>query len=321
MDNQKDNAVILTNPGLSVKRANLFFLCYTILSMLLGSLKIPGLPTSWICLIYDIPTVALALLLCRKEKTRLKTAFGFHRVGLLTVLLTVVICIAMHSVSHLVSSLTNLMFPSFMEVAGSQLLGGNFAVNFIGVAVLPAFFEEFVLRGGMLNSYLGTGRIRASVLLSALLFGLMHMNATQLFYSFVMGIVLALLFLLTDSVWPGVLFHFLNNGMAPVAEAVSERYGEEFVSRYLFPFSRGLSDPKSTLVTISAAMVGSVIVILCLRGIARREGNEDRLRLFLRGGGGTERLFTPALIVAIVLTAGMTVIVTVALVKKSLYGG
>ena len=78
MDNQKDNAVILTNPGLSVKRANLFFLCYTILSMLLGSLKIPGLPTSWIRLIYDIPTVALALLLCRKEKTRLKTAFGFH---------------------------------------------------------------------------------------------------------------------------------------------------------------------------------------------------------------------------------------------------
>ena len=299
MDNQKDNAVILTNPGLSVKRANLFFLYYTILSMLLGSLKIPGLPTSWICLIYDIPTVALALLLCRKEKTRLKTAFGFHRVGLLSVL----------------------MFPSFMEVASSQLLGGNFAVNFIGVAVLPAFFEEFVLRGGMLNSYLGTGRIRASVLLSALLFGMMHMNATQLFYSFVMGIVLALLFLLTDSVWPGVLFHFLNNGMAPVAEAVSERYGEEFVSRYLFPFSRGLSDPKSTLVTISAAMVGSVIVILCLRGIARREGNEDRLRLFLRGGGGTERLFTPALIVAIVLTAGMTVIVTVALVKKSLYGG
>ena len=219
MDNQKDNAVILTNPGLSVKRANLFFLCYTILSMLLGSLKIPGLPTSWIRLIYDIPTVALALLLCRKEKTRLKTAFGFHRVGLLTVLLTVVI------------------------------------------------------------------------------------------------------FLLTDSVWPGVLFHFLNNGMAPVAEAVSERYGEEFVSRYLFPFSRGLSDPKSTLVTISAAMVGSVIVILCLRGIARREGNEDRLRLFLRGGGGTERLFTPALIVAIVLTAGMTAIVTVALVKKSLYAG
>ena len=190
MDNQKDNAVILTNPGLSVKRANLFFLCYTILSMLLGSLKIPGLPTSWIRLIYDIPTVALALL-----------------------------------------------------------------------------------------------------------------------------------FLLTDSVWPGVLFHFLNNGMAPVAEAVSERYGEEFVSRYLFPFSRGLSDPKSTLVTISAAMVGSVIVILCLRGIARREGNEDRLRLFLRGGGGTERLFTPALIVAIVLTAGMTAIVTVALVKKSLYAG
>ena len=299
--------------GFSVRRANQFFLCYTMLSLALGFGGIPGLPPSWASLLWQIPALVIALLFCRKDGIELKTAFGFRKVGVRTILLTVVICIAMHSVSHLVSSLTNLLFPSFLEMATGQLLGGSFLVNMIGVAVIPAFFEEFIIRGCMLNSYLGTGRIRASVLLSALLFGLMHMNATQLFYSFVMGIVLALLFTLTDSIWPGILFHFLNNGMAPIAEVLETRYGEEFVSRYMFPFSRGLSDPKSAAVTITAAAVGLVITVLCLRGIARHEGSEEKLSLFVRGGGGTKKLITPALIIAIVVSAAMTVAVTVAM--------
>jgi hypothetical protein len=29
-----------------------------------------------------------------------------------------------------------------MEIAGLRLLGGNFAVNFIGVAAIPAFFDS-----------------------------------------------------------------------------------------------------------------------------------------------------------------------------------
>lgn len=88
MDNQKDNAVILTNPGLSVKRANLFFLCYTILSMLLGSLKIPGLLTSWIRLIYDIPTVALVLLFLLTDSVWPGVLFHFLNNGM-TAIVTV----------------------------------------------------------------------------------------------------------------------------------------------------------------------------------------------------------------------------------------
>ena len=184
-------------------------------------------------------------------------AFGFHRVKPLTVVLTIVACLAMRSVSHLISSLTNLLFPSFFEASGGQMLGGSFLVSLIGVGLIPAFFEEFVVRGGMLNSYIGTGRLRASVLLTALLFGLQHMNLTQLFYAFVVGIVLALLFVLTDSIWPGILFHFMNNGMLPLANLLEERYGTEFVQKYLFPFSRGFSDPKSSLITVSAAVIAA----------------------------------------------------------------
>ncbi len=298
--------------GLSVKRANRFFLCYTLLSTAFMFIPIPFLPQTWASLVYYIIMVIIALAFCRKEGIRLGSAFGFRRVRLLTLLTTVVIYIGMHQVSHLVSSLTNLLFPSFLEMAGKQLLGGGFWVSFVGVALIPAFFEEFVVRGSMVSSYMRTGRLRASVLLTALLFGLMHINATQFFYSIIMGIVLALLFVLTDSIWPGILFHFLNNAMAPLSELLAERFGDEFVQRTIFPLSRGLSDPKSALITVISAVVGLLVTVICLYLIARFERSEDKLRLCIRGGGGKEKLVTPALVISIVILVVLTVALTIA---------
>ena len=302
--------------SLSVKRANLFYLIHTVLSLGLSAIKIPGLPVTWVPLIYYIPLLGVAYLLCRKEGKAMGPAFGFHRVKPLTVVLTIVTCTAMRPVAHLISSLTNVLFPSFFEAAGGTMLGGSFLVNFVGVAMVPVFFEEFVVRGGMLNSYIGTGRLRAGILLTALLFGLQHMNVTQLFYAFVVGIVMGLLFVLTDSIWPGILFHFLNNALAPVSEVLEARFGTEFVQNYLFPFARGISDPKCALVTVSAAVIGLVITVLCLRGIARCEGSWEKLRLSVRGGGGTAKLVTPALIIALVLMLVMTGATTYALVAR-----
>ena len=53
--------------GLSVKRANIFFLCYTVLALGLTSIRVPGLPLSWIAMTYYIPLLVIAFLLCRNE--------------------------------------------------------------------------------------------------------------------------------------------------------------------------------------------------------------------------------------------------------------
>ncbi len=90
--------------SLSVKSANLFYLIHTVLALGLSAVRIPGLPTTWAPLIYYIPLLGVAYLLCRKEGKAMGPAFGFHRVRPLTVVLTIVTCMAMRSVSHLISS-------------------------------------------------------------------------------------------------------------------------------------------------------------------------------------------------------------------------
>ena len=77
-------------------------------------------------------------------------------------------------------------------------------------AIIPAFSEELLFRGVILSNLRPYGKGMA-VIVSALLFGLMHMNAAQLLYATAAGVVLGLVYIKTNSLWLCVLIHFCNN--------------------------------------------------------------------------------------------------------------
>lgn len=79
------------------------------------------------------------------------------------------------------------------------------------VAVLPAVCEEIMHRGILLKTYnkeLGTKR---AIIFSSLMFGLMHLNIQQFFYATILGVVMAIICLMADSIWPSIIVHFMNN--------------------------------------------------------------------------------------------------------------
>lgn len=82
----------------------------------------------------------------------------------------------------------------------------------LDVAVVTPLEEELVFRGVVfagLRARWGGGVAAAA---SALVFGLVHLPAVVL--PTVLGVVLAVLFARTGSLWPGVLVHALNNAVA-----------------------------------------------------------------------------------------------------------
>lgn len=93
---------------------------------------------------------------------------------------------------------------------------------FFTTAVVPGFVEEFLFRGLILEKLLPYGR-ETAVIFSALLFGLMHQNAGQFLYATVAGLVLGYLYVITRSIWCGVLLHFSNNFFSVLMGALSER--------------------------------------------------------------------------------------------------
>lgn len=88
-----------------------------------------------------------------------------------------------------------------------------FLLNIVFTAVLPAICEETAHRGLALKGAIGFGATKA-IIISGLLFGLMHMNIEQFFYASLIGFYLGFLALHTDSIWPGVIIHFTNNALA-----------------------------------------------------------------------------------------------------------
>ncbi|MBE6658796.1 MAG: CPBP family intramembrane metalloprotease [Ruminococcaceae bacterium] len=81
---------------------------------------------------------------------------------------------------------------------------------FISSVILPAFVEEMIFRGYILHLLLPYGKTFA-IMVSAVLFGLMHLYLPQLLYATVAGILIGYFVVRGGSVWIGIFIHALNN--------------------------------------------------------------------------------------------------------------
>lgn len=102
----------------------------------------------------------------------------------------------------------------------------NLVVQFIAVALVPGICEEFLFRGMILSNLMPYGKTSA-IIISALLFGLMHQNPLQMFYTTMAGILLALIYVYTNSIWCSTLVHICNNGLSVILEALQQRLPED----------------------------------------------------------------------------------------------
>ena len=99
---------------------------------------------------------------------------------------------------------------------------GELIATLILVALLPAVAEEYIFRGCIARSFARKGYVFA-VFMSALLFAIMHGSPLQLVHQFLIGVVCAVLFFATRSLWPPIILHFLNNAIALVLGYVQNR--------------------------------------------------------------------------------------------------
>lgn len=105
------------------------------------------------------------------------------------------------------------------------LNGGWIALALLVIALIPAVFEEGFFRGVILNSCEGSlGTVR-TVLIVGFVFSLFHGSPEQTVYQFLAGCIFALVAVRSRSILPGILMHFINNGLVIVL-AVCNVYDE-----------------------------------------------------------------------------------------------
>lgn len=104
--------------------------------------------------------------------------------------------------------------PNLVEEELGQVMeahGGYFVV-----CLLVPLVEELVFRGAILRVLLvsSPGRRWTMIAVSAFLFALAHFNPAQMPHAFVIGLLLGWMYCRTDSIVPGVAYHWANNTVA-----------------------------------------------------------------------------------------------------------
>jgi sodium transport system permease protein len=164
-----------------------------------------------------IPPVFMAVLLTSAPLGTLRLRWPRPR----DLALALALALALNPLVNELRPIVEWLFPisSTIKAAFGQLMGqaASLGTALVVFALIPAICEELAFRGFILSGLEREHRTRSAILLSALMFGFLHVLLSlfqQLFNATLLGIVLGLLAVRSGSILPGILFHFVNNALA-----------------------------------------------------------------------------------------------------------
>ncbi|MBQ7466727.1 MAG: CPBP family intramembrane metalloprotease [Clostridia bacterium] len=157
------------------------------------------------------------------------------------------------------TSLSNMAIPNF----------GVYLLYVIVVCAVPAVCEESLFRGVILQGFRGKGK-HFAVLMSALIFMLMHGGPEQTVHQFILGVILGYVFIYSGSIWMTILIHFLNNFIS-----VTMIYITSFLPKTAETAGGDAAEQLSswgslamTLVfSLAFATLGAYIIYVCIKAI------------------------------------------------------
>ncbi len=204
------------------------------------------------------------------------------------------------------------LVPSFSSVGalGQTTAPYQLVLLMFSSAVIPAFAEELLFRGVILSNLKPYGKGMA-VIISALLFGLMHMNLSQLLYATAAGVVLGVVYVTTNSLWLCILVHFANNLFSILESYMFQVFGSQ---------TAGLICMLAELVIFA---FGILLALIYMSMRKREKTCERRIGVFgetkeiesyalVEGHQVVKQFFCPAMIIYIVAVVLNMVYVLVA---------
>ncbi len=105
------------------------------------------------------------------------------------------------------------LFKDYFKTIENELKRNPFPFMVSALFIAP-LFEELFFRGILLRGFMGNYNPVVSIVLSALLFGIFHMNGPQFVNAFLLGLILGYVYYSTRSLILCVAIHAMNNGIA-----------------------------------------------------------------------------------------------------------
>ncbi|MBQ7779418.1 MAG: CPBP family intramembrane metalloprotease [Clostridia bacterium] len=255
----------------------------------------PGLTALIYGVIYLIPM----LVYIKSHRYKSRNAFRLKMVSpkywLFVLLFGLSVCLICTLINVGCTALFRAVFKVDFQNSIVDLTGTDTGTLILTSVLLPAFAEELLLRGLVQGEYEKYG-ITIGVLLTSLIFALFHTNPMHIPSLFVAGVCYGVLTVMFRSVWPAILAHAINNGVAVFVAKQSA-----FI-RYLL---------QDKLFVIIAVLVCFLILIFTLKmletAISEQLGKFSKAKRSTRSLAYGDPLLSPWLWIFAVLCIGKMV--------------
>ena len=142
--------------------------------------------------------------------------------GSFTSFKTILLCLPLVIASLLASNIIGelLELPNIYEDLFYSLSRNVF--GFLSIALIAPIAEEMLFRGGI-EGFLLRRKIKPiiAILVSAIIFGVIHANPAQIFFATILGIIFGWMYYRTGSILPSIVGHVLNNTVSVSVMATS----------------------------------------------------------------------------------------------------
>lgn len=132
-------------------------------------------------------------------------------------------------------------------------------IAFFSVCVIAPVFEEIIYRGIILEQLSKKYSANKSIVISALIFGLIHANLHQSLNAFFIGLILGFIYIKTNSLLLCMFWHFTNNFLIFI------------ISMYV---TESVSDVVPT-VSIFQLVLGIILLIASYKFFSNREDGSE----------------------------------------------
>ena len=153
------------------------------------------------------------------------------------------------------------LFPETYAALNDAILAstysGTFASVFCSIAVLPAFCEEFLLRGAIQKAFGDLKKPLYTILLTGFLFGLFHIDPIRIPFATMMGILLSYAYYRSKTIVVPILMHFANNAYSVIT---SWQYRDMTSAELMAETSAAMADPLTSVITGLVSVLALMLI-------------------------------------------------------------
>lgn len=218
---------------------------------------------------YSIPIAALSFCIANPlasfislKKTK-AAKFGDYfkkpQIGPGLIILAVLATLGISSFDSIIMDIFTNIFGASSEQLNTSISSGIYSenlflsiVSFAYVCVLGPFFEELLCRGAI-QTLAGHISPKMAVFASAFMFGIFHLNISQFYNAFLLGLLFGYVTLRARSIWPTVIMHIANNSMYILLMPLTKNMTEQELASFSTKFS---------IITAVAGIIALIVFIV-----------------------------------------------------------